>query len=99
MSKLTFEGARHKQGTESVAFPVLFQLLAAEKDANISRLDIACDDREDYLRACFIPRSAPAVPEFWCQARRKNAGILCVFQDFPTRHDAKRQMQTVRREI
>ena len=49
MSKLTFEGAKHKQGTESVAFPVLFQLLAADEDANISRIDIACDDREGHL--------------------------------------------------
>ena len=49
MSRLTFEGARDRQGTESVAFPFLFQLLAAEKDANISRIDIACDDREGYL--------------------------------------------------
>lgn len=49
MSKLTFPGARDKQGTESVAFPVLFQKLTAEEDANISRIDIACDDREGYL--------------------------------------------------
>ena len=49
MSKLTFEGAKDGQGTESVAFPVLFQLLAANKDANISRIDVACDDREGYL--------------------------------------------------
>ena len=49
MSKLTFEGAKDKQGTQSVAFPVLFQLLASEETANISRIDIACDDREGYL--------------------------------------------------
>jgi len=49
MSKLTFEGARDKQGTESVAFPVLFQLLTADETANISRIDIACDDREGCL--------------------------------------------------
>ena len=49
MSKLTFKGAEDKQGTESVAFPVLFQLLAADDTANISRIDIACDDREGYL--------------------------------------------------
>lgn len=49
MSKLTFEGAKDKQGTESVAFPVLFQLLAADENANISRIDVACDDREGYL--------------------------------------------------
>ena len=49
MSKLTFEGAKDKQGTESVAFPVLFQLLSSEETANISRIDIACDYREDYL--------------------------------------------------
>ena len=49
MSKLTFEGAKDKQGMESVAFPVLFQLLAADDTANFSRIDVACDDREDYL--------------------------------------------------
>ena len=49
MSKLTFKGAKDKQGTESVAFPVLFQLLASDDTANISRIDIACDDREGYL--------------------------------------------------
>ena len=49
MSKLTFKGAKDKQGTESTAFPVLFQLLAADENANISRIDIACDDREGYL--------------------------------------------------
>lgn len=49
MSKLTFEGAKDKQGTESVVFPVLFQLLASDADVNISRIDIACDDREGYL--------------------------------------------------
>ena len=49
MSKLTFEGAKDRQGTESTAFPVLFQLLAADENANISRIDIACDDREGYL--------------------------------------------------
>ena len=49
MSKLTFEGAKDKQGMESVAFPVLFQLLASDTMANISRIDIACDDREGNL--------------------------------------------------
>lgn len=49
MSKLTFPGAKDKQGMESVAFPVLFQLLTADETANISRIDIACDDREGYL--------------------------------------------------
>ena len=49
MSKLTFKGVKDKQGTESVAFPVLFQLLASDDTANISRIDIACDDREGYL--------------------------------------------------
>lgn len=37
------------QATESVAFPALFQLLTADETANISRLDIACDDREGFL--------------------------------------------------
>lgn len=49
MSKLTFDGVRDKQGMESVAFPVLFQLLAATEDANVSRIDIACDDYAGYL--------------------------------------------------
>ncbi len=49
MSKLTFPGARDKQGTESVAFPVLFQLLVATEGANVSRIDIACDDHTGYL--------------------------------------------------
>ncbi len=49
MSKLTFEGAKDKQGTASVAFPVLFQLLAADETANVSRIDIACDDHNGYL--------------------------------------------------
>ena len=29
--------------------PALFQLLASDADANVSRIDIACDDREGYL--------------------------------------------------
>ena len=49
MSKLTFEGAKDKRDTESVAFPVLFQLLASDDTANISRIDVAYDDREGYL--------------------------------------------------
>ncbi len=49
MSKLTIEGAEDKQGTQSVAFLALFQLLTADETANISRIDIACDDREGYL--------------------------------------------------
>ena len=46
MSKL---GAKDKQGKESVVFPALFQLLTADENANVSRIDIACDDREGYL--------------------------------------------------
>jgi len=49
MSKLTFPGSKDKQGTKSVAFPVLFQLLASTEGANVSRLDIACDDHAGYL--------------------------------------------------
>lgn len=49
MSKLTFEGARDKQGMESIAFPVLFQMLASEETANISRIDIACDEKDGVL--------------------------------------------------
>ena len=46
MSRL---GAKDKQGKESVAFSALFRLLAADETANVSRIDIACDDREGYL--------------------------------------------------
>lgn len=46
MSKLK---AADAQGTKSVAFPALFQLLTADETANISRIDVACDDREGYL--------------------------------------------------
>ncbi len=49
MSRLTFDGAKDKQGMESIAFPVLFQLLASTEGANVSRIDIACDDRAGYL--------------------------------------------------
>ena len=49
MSKLTFDGARDKQGMSSTAFSVLFQLLTAEETANVSRIDVACDDREGFL--------------------------------------------------
>lgn len=49
MSKLTFPGTKDTQGMKSVAFPVLFQLLASTDGANVSRLDIACDDRAGYL--------------------------------------------------
>ena len=46
MSRL---GAKDRQGKESVAFPALFRLLAADEAVNVSRIDIACDDREGYL--------------------------------------------------
>lgn len=48
MSKLTLD-LKDKQGTPSVAFPALFQLLASDADANVSRIDIACDDRAGHL--------------------------------------------------
>ena len=48
MSKLTVD-LKDKQGTQSVAFPALFQLLASDADANVSRIDIACDDRAGHL--------------------------------------------------
>ena len=48
MSRLTLDLA-DKQGTPSVAFPALFQLLASDTDANVSHIDIACDDRAGYL--------------------------------------------------
>ena len=56
MSRLTIKGAKDKQGTASTAFPTLFQLLAAEPSANISRIDIACDDREGHLSMADIVR-------------------------------------------
>lgn len=46
MSRL---GAKDKKEGQSVAFPALFPLLAADETANVSRIDIACDDREGYL--------------------------------------------------
>lgn len=49
MSKLTFDGVVDKQGMGSVAFSVLFQLLVADGSANVSRIDIACDDRSGAL--------------------------------------------------
>lgn len=49
MSKLTFDGAKDRQGMNSIAFPVLFQLQASEESANVSRIDIACDDRDGCL--------------------------------------------------
>lgn len=48
MSRLTLD-LMDKQGTRSVAFPALFQLLASDADANVSRIDIACDDHAGYL--------------------------------------------------
>ncbi len=48
MSRLSLD-LKDKQGTRSVAFPALFQLLASDADANVSRIDIACDDRAGYL--------------------------------------------------
>ena len=42
MSKLT------QAGQDSV-FPTLVQLLAADETANVSRIDIACDDRKGFL--------------------------------------------------
>ena len=56
MSRLSFEGAQDKQGMESIAFPVLFQLLTADENAHISRLDIACDDRQGHLDMSSIIR-------------------------------------------
>lgn len=42
MSKLSHAG-------QDSVFPALFQILAADETANVSRIDIACDDREGYL--------------------------------------------------
>lgn len=46
MSRLETAG---RQGAESTAFPALFQLLLSDKTVNVSRIDIACDDRDGYL--------------------------------------------------
>lgn len=46
LSKLS---GQDRQGLESSAFPALFQVLAADEGANVSRIDIACDDRDGYL--------------------------------------------------
>lgn len=48
MSKLSLD-LTDKQGTSSVAFPALFRLLASDADANVSRIDIACDDQAGCL--------------------------------------------------
>ena len=48
MSRLSLD-LKDKQGTQSVAFPALFRLLTSDADANVSRIDIACDDRAGYL--------------------------------------------------
>ncbi len=45
---------------DSVAFPVLFQLLASTDGANVSRLDIACDDRAGYLSMDDVPGKVQA---------------------------------------
>ena len=47
MSALT--GAKDGQDASGTAFSVLFRLLAAEESANVSRIDVACDDREGFL--------------------------------------------------
>lgn len=49
MSKLAPAHISDKQDAASHVFPELFRLLASDAEANISRIDIACDDREGYL--------------------------------------------------
>ena len=49
-------------GLESSAFPALFRLLAAEEGANISRIDIACDDRTKSSKKFSPTRSRAAWP-------------------------------------
>lgn len=49
MSSLTFPGLTDKQGMASVAFPALFQHLAADPLSHVSRIDVACDDKEGYI--------------------------------------------------
>lgn len=48
----SFAKAEDSHGLKSSAFPVLFSLLGAglvDKKVNVSRLDLACDDRQGYL--------------------------------------------------
>ena len=49
MSKLGRSKAEDQQEGASQAFLELFQLLASDAEANVSRIDIACDDREGVL--------------------------------------------------
>lgn len=56
-SKLALDGCTDQQGTGSIAFPALFQLICAN-NCNVSRVDLACDDKEgllsmsDIVQAC-----------------------------------------------
>ena len=49
MSRLAPGNPAGKQGGTSLAFLELFRRLAVDETANVSRLDIACDDREGFL--------------------------------------------------
>ena len=53
-------GTDDAQDTPSAAFPALFRLLAADERVNISRIDIACDDKEGYLDMSEIVSKAQA---------------------------------------
>lgn len=49
MSRLAPGNPAGKQGGTSLAFLELFRRLAVDETANVSRIDIACDDREGFL--------------------------------------------------
>jgi len=45
----TFEAMSKLSKDKGSAFPALFQRLAADETANVSRIDIACDDKDGFL--------------------------------------------------
>lgn len=53
MSKLQLDDQREK-GSASYAFPALFQLLHVGENCNVSRVDLACDDRFGFLNLSTI---------------------------------------------
>ena len=45
----SFAGTGDKESEDSKSFQCLFAKIDGEADAKISRLDVACDDKEGYL--------------------------------------------------
>ena len=58
-TKLALDGCTDQQGTGSIAFPALFQLICAN-NCNVSRVDLACDDHDGLLSMSDIVESAMA---------------------------------------